>query len=223
MPLRLRDRGLIVGAPIALTYRAIAGSNSPGGATNAYIEIANVGPESENRTLIIFARMGGQTPASAFFCGQLLPVRHTSTDSGGAVNAIFTGHIPKNVSGPLVIFSPVGFNGFSAYSYTVTGLASPIPVDSNSSASATATARSIDLNTRSGGIIIGAAFNNISAAQSCTWTGDQTPTENAENSSGGILSTASILDTNEDAANTLTATYAVISTTSCFLFGASFR
>ena len=68
------------------------------------------------------------------------------------------------------------------------------------------------------------AANNITAAQACTLSGDQTPTENDEVTSGtGRVSIGMIQGTTADAANTITATFDVISTTAIGLIAAAFR
>lgn len=224
MTLYLRDRGIIAGPPIALTYREFVSTNNPGAQTNATAQLADLGPSTENRTLIVLGRTGTNGAVSAvYYCGQQLVVHYTPSDAASIKFFIASGFIPKNTSGPLVICTPGLFNAAFVYAYSVTGLASIVPVSTAISSTALDTTRSVDLNTSPGGVVVGMAYNNITAGQSCTWSGDQTPTKNAENNSGGIWSSASITGANQDAANTLTATYAVISTTSCSLIGAAFR
>lgn len=126
--------------------------------------------------------------------------------------------IPVNI-----VFAATASN-FNTFMWHVKGLASSVPLDAQTSATATDTARSVDLKTSPGGIIIAASMNNITAAQSCTWTGDQAPTERVDTAVvNGAFSAAEITNTNDDIANTITATWAVISTAGVSIAAASFR
>lgn len=107
--------------------------------------------------------------------------------------------------------------------WCLTGLQLPFPIDAQSSGAATDITRSVDLMTKSGGVVIAAALNNVTAAQSCTWTGDQTPNERVDTTGNNAYSAADITNTNDDPANTITATHAVISTTGINLAAVSFR
>lgn len=114
---------------------------------------------------------------------------------------------------------------YSGALYGVTGLASPVPRSVASSVHATDVARSVDLDTAPGGFIIAASANDITASNSCTWTGDQSPTENYDNAASITqrISGARIFSTNDDTANTITSTYAQAATVAHALLAASFR
>ena len=106
----------------------------------------------------------------------------------------------------------------------VTGLSSFVPTDAQSTSTATATNLSRDLNTKDGGFLVAGATNNVAAAQACTWTGDQTPTETYDTVAAGYgesgAFTSAVVN---DTANTVTATFDVISTTGIALAAAAWR
>lgn len=108
--------------------------------------------------------------------------------------------------------------------WAATGLASLNPVGTGSNSAGTGTAISADVNTVPGGIIIAGAINDVTAAQSCTWSGDQTPTEREDAAGSGFARTcAEVTNTNADAANTVTATFAASATTRLMIAAAAFR
>lgn len=185
--------------------------------------LARISNEAGNRTLVLIGIVdNGTNPVlkAVSFCGVALPVYFTMSNSairGFVASAV----VPMNQLGPIAFnFGNFTSNGGFAC-WEIFGLNKAAPIDAQSSSSAAATTRSVDLITSSGGVILGMGSNNITAAQNCTWSGDQTPVEDEE-----LFSRESFCNTqntNQDAANTLTATWSVISTTDATVIGASFR
>lgn len=195
-------------------YRGLAsGSNS-------------LGPIDRNKVIAgIIIQSNSNVPAAAFINGVNAPVYGVTSAAPGM--GLFSALVSDDGASPLVEIrynaAPSGSPSLSLWS--ITGLSSSVPRSVASSALAGAdTARTVDLDTEIGGVVIAAAVNNITAAQGCTWSGDQTPTENLEGTiTAGRFSAAMIQGTNGDAANTVTATFDVISTTIIGLIAAAFR
>lgn len=216
--LRPRRKFIVGGAP--------SGSFLSSAALSASSTVADIalGQPSEDRVIIVTAsaRSGQVTRMT---CNGIEFRLATSAGAAGqsAFTTIWSGLVPTGLVG---VFWPETAAGTSPILniYRATGLSQYQARDAQSSATATDTVRAVDLNTTAGGIIVACAVNNIGAANSVTWTGDQTPTEDSDSAMGsGRQSAMSTFNAVADTANTITATFAVISTTQIALSGASFR
>lgn len=122
---------------------------------------------------------------------------------------------------------PAGSQPFFCSLWLATGLTRKRALATVGNTTATATARTGNLGTVDGGFVVGIAANNITAAQATAWTGDIIPTKRFDAVSlGGTpmwISTAEIFPTINDSANTLTATFDIISTTHATFAAAAFR
>ncbi len=186
----------------------------------------NLGPIDRNKVIVGIIQNGGAAlPVAAFINGVNAPIYGVTSAAPGM--AVFSALVPDDGNSPIcdVRFgsNPSGNPALALWS--IVGPASPIPRSVASSALAGAdTVRTVDLNTEVGGVAILVAVNNVTAAQACALTGDQTPTENSEITAGaGRMSIGMIQGTTADAANTITATFDVVSTTAIGLIAAAFR
>ena len=186
----------------------------------------NLGPINKNKVIVGIIQQGNAAiPVAAFINGVNAPVYGVTSAAPGI--GVFSALVPYDGSSPVFDIrynsNPTGSPGLVLWS--IVGLSSPVPRSVVSSALAGAdTTRTVDLDTEVGGIAVMVAANNITAAQACTLSGDQTPTENDEVTSGtGRVSIGMIQGTNSDSANTITATFDVISTTAIGLLAAAFR
>ena len=194
-------------------YRGLAsGSNS-------------LGAIDLNKVIVgIIIQANANIPVAAFINGVNAPVYGVTSAAPGM--GLFSALVLDDGS-PLVEVrynsDPSGSPSLSLWS--IVGLSSAVPRSVAGSALAGADiVRTVDLNSEVGGVAVAAAVNNVTAAQGCTWSGDQTPTENLEGTiTAGRFSAAMIQGTNGDAANTVTATFDVISTTAIGLIAAAFR
>ena len=196
-----------------ILYRGLsAGSNS-------------LGAIDRNKVIVgIIGQGNAAVPVAAAVNGVNAPVYGVTSAAAGI--GVFSALIPDAGEPIINVRYNSGPTGSPVVAlWSIVGLASSIPRSIASSALAGAdTVRTVDVNSEVGGVAVAMAFNNITAAQTCTWSGDQTPTENAEAATGGgVYSTALIQGTSADAANTITATFGVISTTAIGLLAAAFR
>ena len=197
-------------------------------ATTMNLNTANgvsLGIPAKDRVIIVGASArSGQITKVTINGIALLPYAAAGAAGQGSFTSIWSGLVPDDPLG--TIWTPEGSLGTNPILniYRATGLSRIAPRDAQSSATAADVARAVDLNTEVGGFIIACAVNNVGAANSVTWTGDETPTEDSDSALGsGRQSGMSRLTTIADAANTITATFAVISTTQISLSAASFR
>lgn len=178
-------------------------------------------PMSKNRFLIAHAHVinGAQLIREMVIHGNYL-TRYYAAVNNAYSSAIFAGFAPLD-GGPSFLMATAGLSnpGFT-HVWAVEGLSQPAPFDIQTSFTTADTVRTVDINSKVGGLITAHAYNNVSAAQSCSWTGDQTPSEQYD--TNGITS-AEIQSANDDAANTITATFAAVSTTAIGLLAASWR
>lgn len=186
----------------------------------------NLGPIDRNKLIVgMISASNAAFPVAAVINGVNAPIYGITSAAPGI--GVFSALVPDDGSSPIfdVRYNAAPSGNPVAAIWSVTGLSSPVPRSVVSSALAGAdTVRTVDVNSEVGGVAVAMAFNNITAAQSCTWSGDQTPTENAEGVTGtGFYSTSLIQGTTADAANTVTATFGVISTTAIGLLAATFR
>ncbi len=186
----------------------------------------NLGAIDRNKVIVGIIQQGNAAlPVAAFINGINAPVYGVTSAAPGM--GVFSALVPNDGASPIFDVrynsNPTGNPSLALWS--IVGLSSPVPRSVASSALAGAdTVRTVDLDTETGGVAILTAANNVTAAQSCTLSGDQTPTENDEITGGtGRVSIGMIQNTNADAANTITATFAVISTTAIGLIAAAFR
>lgn len=185
----------------------------------------NPGVLDENKLIVgIAGQQGGQFPVAASINGRIAPVYGTTLTAAGI--GLFAALVPD--IGNLTI--DVRWNADVAGTpnlnlWSIFGLSSPIPRSVVASSLAGAdTVRSVDVNSEVGGVAVAMSVCDVAAAQSVTWSGDQTPTKNVDTNGGGSqFSAALIQGTNADAANTITATLAVISIAAIGLIAASFR
>ncbi len=106
----------------------------------------------------------------------------------------------------------------------VTGLSSGIPVATASATTVAAISSNVTLPCYAAGYYVCAAINNVGAANSCTWTGTNAPSETDDAAIGAARSTASERFTaTESQAYSITSTWAVMSTTGISLAVASWR
>jgi hypothetical protein len=185
-----------------------------------------VGQVDESR-LIIGAcnNVNGAVPQAAWICG--VPAVIVSS-VGAAPNCyIFCAPIPFDVQLPSFTAnvrwatSPSGNPAVQFFS--ALGLASHTPRSVASFAAATGTDATVDLNTEADGIYVAIAGNNTTAAQSTTWTGDDSPSEAQDSIGSGWFSTAIKQGTSADSANTITATFAAAATTAIGITAAAWR
>jgi hypothetical protein len=164
-------------------------------------------------------------PVAAFINGVNASVYGVTSAAPGM--GIFSALVPDDGNSPLceVRYSATPSGSPALALWSIVGLSSPIPRSIASSALAGAdTVRTVDINTEVGGVAVMVAVNNVTAAQACALSGDQTPTENTEVTAGaGRMSIGMIQGTVADAANTITATFDVVSTTAIGLLAAAFR
>ncbi len=186
----------------------------------------NLGTIDNNKLIVgLNSNNSGAVPAAASINGRMAPVYGVT--GGAAGIGIFCALVPDDGSNPIVDVrfgaNPSGTPNLSLYS--IVGLSSPLPRSiAVSNLAGADTVRTVDVDSEVGGVIVAMAANNVTAAQSCTWTGDQTLTENVDGAGGGgHYSAAMIQGTNADVANTITATFAVIATTGIGLLAAAFR
>lgn len=222
MPLFIRRRGsLLVGGSPSL---ALLSNATLAATTNAYVNSnVSLGIPARDRVIILsIPARSGQISRAIVNGVELIPRILAGAAAQNAFVSIWSGIVPDDAIG---VFNIVGATGSAPVMsiYRATGI-SPVPVDAQSSATAAATARSVDLRTMPGGFIIACACNNVGAANQCTWTGDQSPTEDSDAAVGSSRgSSSSTQSANDDAANTITATFDVIATTQIALAAASFR
>lgn len=186
----------------------------------------NLGPIDRNKVIVGIIQQGSSAlPVAAFINGVNAPIYGVTSSAPGM--GIFSALVPDDGLNPICDVrydsSPSGSPALALWS--IIGLSSPIPRSiASSTLAGAATARTVDLNTEAGGVYVLTAVNNVTAAQACALTGDQTPTENAEVTAGaGRTSVGMFQGTNADAANTITATFDIISTTAIGLIAAAFR
>ena len=200
-----------------LAFRGIsAGANGTG----------NLGVLDGNKLIVgCISHNSGAAAVAASINGRLAPVYGVTAGAAGI--ALFCTLVPDEGLAPIVdvryASAPSGTPNLSLWS--IVGLSSPIPRNiAVSNLAGADTVRTVDVDSEVGGIIVAMAANNVTAAQSCAWTGDQTPTELIDAAAGGgLYSSAMVQGTNADSANTITATFAVISTTGIGLLAAAFR
>lgn len=157
---------------------------------------------------------------------------YTSIRQQGA-GGIYTAHIfscPVVNSRYVTVYPGRGFTTsrpFFCGFWLATGLTSHRAYSAAGNQTATATVRTADVSAKDGGFVIALASNNVVALQTTAWTGDTTPTERAdEDTVNGTPLRVSIADTFpsiDDAANTITATFGVISTSDALIVAAAFR
>ena len=230
MSLAFRRRRLFTHGPPVVTYLGLAQNLAFVGTTRViYRGLSSgsnsLGPIDKNKVIVgIIVQANANIPVAAFINNMNAPVYGVTSAAPGI--GLFSTLVSDDGS-PLVEVrynaAPSGSPSLSLWS--ITGLSSPVPRSVVGSALAGAdTVRTVDLDSEVGGVAVAAAVNNVTAAQGCTWSGDQTPTENLEGViTAGLLSVAMIQGTNSDAANTITATFNVISTTAIGLLAAAFR
>lgn len=185
-----------------------------------------LGPIDRNKVIVGIINNGAAAfPVAASINSVNAPLYGVTSAAPGM--GVFSALVPDDGLSPIcdVRFgaNPSGTPVLALWS--IVGLSSPVPRSIASSALAGAdTVRTVDLNTEVGGVYVLMATNNVTAAQACALTGDQTPTENAELTAGaGRTSIGMLQGTNADAANTITATFDIVSTTAIGLLAAAFR
>ena len=227
----LRRRRLFTHGPPVVTYLGQAANGSFIGTSRLFFRglsggQANLGPIDLNKLIIgCISHNSSAVPVAASINGRIAPVYGVT--AGAASVGIFCALVQDEGLTPIVdvryTSGPSGTPNCSLWS--IIGLSSPVPRSiAVSNLAGADTVRTVDVDSEVGGAIVAMAANNITAAQSCTWSGDQTPTENVEAAAGGgFYSSAMIQGTNADAANTITATFGVVSTTGIGLLAAAFR
>ena len=191
--------------------------------TNAILANIDLGDHADDRVVCVMGTSDqALTLRRATINGSDLLVEQAST-----VDSIFcvSGVIPNDRKGVLVLTFSSGLGNAPFVSvWVMYGLSTPRPRASALSTAAIDTARSVDLAPVAGGIAVMHAGNDVITANSCTWSGDQTPTEVIDVAVASNVHTAAyVTNTNEDATNTFTSTFAVVSTTAIALVGATFR
>lgn len=230
MDLRRRRRLFTHGPPIVTYLGTAANIAFIGTARVVYRGLTggqgNFGPIDRNKVIVGITQQGNAAlPVAAFINGVNAPIYGVTSAAPGM--GVFSALIPDDGASPICDVrynsNPTGSPVVALWS--IVGPSSPVPRSVVSSALAGAdTVRTVDLNTEVGGVAVLVAVNNVTAAQACALTGDQTPTENTEVTAGaGRMSVGMIQGTTADAANTITATFDVVSTTAIGLLAAAFR
>lgn len=214
----LRRPRLFVGGAPSVAFLSASTMSAPA------VGGISLGVPAADRVIIIGAcARSGLITRIAVNGTELLPYASVGTANQNAFTSIWSGLVPDDPYGTIWTETAAGTSPILNI-YRATGLSRVAPRDAQSSSTAADTVRTVDLNTTAGGIIVACAVNNIGAANSMTWTGDQTPTEDSDSAMGsGRQSGMSLTGTVNDTANTITATFVVISTTQVTLSAASFR
>ena len=229
MSLLYRRRQFTHGPPV-VTYLGQGANNSGSAARVVYRGLGlgqgHLGAINSNKLIVgIISQNDSAVPIGAYINGCNAPAYGVTAGATGI--GIFCALVPDDGASPVVdVRYSANFSGTPNLSlWSIVGLSSPIPRSiAVSNLAGADTVRTVDVNSEVGGVIVAMAANNITAANSCTWTGDQTLTENVDGAGGGgLYSSAMIQGTNADGANTVTATFAVISTTGIGLLAAAFR
>lgn len=238
MPLiRNRQRILVGGAP-SLTFLAsesgVGAALSPIGTVN----FAALAAPSADRLLIGTATCNtSSAPTRITGWGNAGYIWATIKGSGSFHATVFSIPLPDNPFPGLVTNAQVRIpiwlqfgvvapsNGARFNFWVATGLSSFAPCSTLTANGGTNTVVTGNLNTPAGAVAVMAAYNDVAAANSCTWTGDDSPTErdDAAGTGAGRTTAASISVASQDSANAITATFAVSSTTDVVLAAAAWR
>ncbi len=232
-----RKRGLFVGGSPSGVFLGTTRLGQAGGTTAATSQItigfSNQSQPSAGRAIVgIISSSASRDLVSMSIFGNSAPLRG-SVRTGVAGLYLFSAWCPHNETPRAVLNSNPPISLLATYSgalssdpfcwlWAVTGLGSLVP-DVATSTTTVDTTRTVDLRTQPGGFLIAASANDVTAANSMTWSGDQTPTERYDATTFAAFSAADISNTNDDAANTVTATYAVVSIAYCSLIAGAFR
>lgn len=192
-------------------------------------------PHSD-RAVIVLVTSDAARPADYLSFDGITLSRYDQRTGAAASIALFAGYVPDDRVGYSVtdtinpdkirVISAAGTfaNSIRVSVWLVSGLANIAPYAVGYATTGIGTVATVDVSTPVGGIVLATAVNNITAGQSWTWTGDQTVTERSDAAATNYHFTfADTLSTAVDAANTLTATAAVVSTTELSILAASFR
>lgn len=217
MAFALIRRVLTEGPPLSAAFLS---SNT---ATSGVASGISLGVEAEDRVIVALLASRSAVATALWINGIALPL-YATANQVTAFSQIGSALIPRGDRG-VVNIKAAGFTSAPVvHIYRLTGLASPVPRSVATSITAADTVRTVDVSSGIGGVILALAGNDVGAANQCTWTGDQSPTESADAAIGaGRQSAAHIYSTNDDTANTITATFDVISTTGISLAAAAFR
>ena len=179
------------------------------------------------------AHGGGQTISSSSITPNAgSPIAGTTIiqwGSSGPKAGMLTFYIPEGTTGMDsasldVVFTGNPFNAteFWYCSVPAANLSSQTPVDTDQAHTASGTVATVDIDTDAGGFYVALAVSATVASQSCTWTGDASPSESGESGANGVQSTMALASgLSDDAANTVTATFT--QSGNCRIAVASFR